>query len=173
MVKYAMPADAVREMLTVLRAKGVSVCVGGGWGVDALIGEQTREHADLDLWVNAADTEMLFAALVDCGIDRLYPWPGDRPWNFVVHDSRSRRVDLHFYEEFDEQRLRYGSATSPFILTSRALSGHGEIAGTPVRCEAPEFALANHAGYELRDTDRHDIALLCHRFDLAPPPSHR
>jgi hypothetical protein len=45
----------------------------------------------------------------------------------------------------------------------------------PVRCERPEFALHNHTGYELRDTDRHDIALL--REHLGPhtpdPPKQR
>ena len=169
MVEYAMPADAARDLLTVVRANGASVCVGGGWGVDALVGEQTREHADLDLWVEAADTEKVFAAFVDCGVDRIYPWPGDRPWNFVVHDSGSRRVDLRFYETFDGHRLRYGNAAHPFIFEGRDLPGRGEIAGMPVRCETPEFALANHAGYELCDTDRHDIATLCDRFDLPPP----
>ena len=32
----------------------VDACVGGGWAVDALLGAQAREHADLDLWVPAA-----------------------------------------------------------------------------------------------------------------------
>ena len=127
MVKYVMPADAARDLLTVLRTHGVSVCVGGGWGVDALVGEQTREHADLDIWADAADTEMLFTAFVDCGVDRIHPWPGDRPWNFVLHDGRSRRVDLHFYEVIDERRLRYGSAANPFILDDRDLSGRGRL----------------------------------------------
>lgn len=29
---------------------GARPCVGGGWAVDALLGEQTRQHSDLDLW---------------------------------------------------------------------------------------------------------------------------
>ena len=32
----------------------MAACVGGGWAVDALLGAQTRGHADRDLWVPAA-----------------------------------------------------------------------------------------------------------------------
>lgn len=31
----------------------VDACVGGGWAVDALLMEQTREHSDLDRWAPA------------------------------------------------------------------------------------------------------------------------
>jgi lincosamide nucleotidyltransferase A/C/D/E len=161
-----MPAEAACALLAALRAHDVAVCVGGGWAVDALVGEQTRQHADLDVWVDAADAEGLFAAFAGQGVDRIHPWPDDRPWNFVLHDGGSRRVDLHFYEPLGEGRLHYGSVVAPFLFTVDDLSGAGKIAGMPVRCERPEFALRNHAGYELRDVDRHDVAVLCERFGL-------
>jgi lincosamide nucleotidyltransferase A/C/D/E len=81
------------------------VTVGGGWAVDALLGEQTRPHTDLDLWASADDFEGLVAALVDAQVDRLLPWPGDRPWNFVLHDGGERRVDLHLYERVGDDLL--------------------------------------------------------------------
>jgi len=43
-------ADVI-EILGWLADAGVAVWLDGGWGVDALIGEQTREHKDLDLIV--------------------------------------------------------------------------------------------------------------------------
>lgn len=164
-----MPPETVRTLTTALRRYGVEVCIGGGWAVDALVGRQTREHLDLDVWVDAEDFEGLVAAFADQGVDRIYPWPGDRPWNFVLHDARSRRVDLHVYETLRDGRLQYGSVTSPYFFSRDNLSGQGEIDGTAVRCERAEFALQNHAGYELRDVDRHDVALLCQRFGLQPP----
>jgi lincosamide nucleotidyltransferase A/C/D/E len=129
---------------------------------------ETRLHADLDIWVEATDTEGLFPALAEQGVDRIYP-PGDRPWNFVLHDGRSRRVDLHLYQALGDGRLHYGSVTSPFLFTEHDLSGAGEIEGMAVRCERPEFALQNHVGYELRDSDRHDVAMLCRHFGMKPP----
>jgi lincosamide nucleotidyltransferase A/C/D/E len=44
-----MTGDDVLAVLAVLREAGAEVWVGGGWGIDALVGEQTRDHRDLDL----------------------------------------------------------------------------------------------------------------------------
>ena len=141
--------------------------------MDALLREQTRQHADLDLWVDAGNFEGLLAGLADQEIDRIYSWPGDRPWNFVLHDGHSRRVDLHLYQTLSDGRLHYGSVEAPFLFTERDLSGEGEIAGVAVRCESAEFALQNRTGYAPRDIDRHDVAVLCGRFGLRPPESYR
>jgi lincosamide nucleotidyltransferase A/C/D/E len=168
-----MPAETARALVAALQEGGVAACVGGGWAVDALVGRQSRRHLDLDVWVDAVDFEGLVAAFVGQGVDRLYPWPGDRPWNFVLHDGSSRRVDLHLYESLGGGRLRYGSTNAPFMFRDEDLSGRGEIAGLSVRCERPEFALANHIGYELREVDRHDVAVLCERFGLQPPEDFR
>jgi hypothetical protein len=47
-------ADVI-EVLDALDSAGVEWWVLGGWGVDALIGEQTRAHKDLDLAVFLTD----------------------------------------------------------------------------------------------------------------------
>jgi lincosamide nucleotidyltransferase A/C/D/E len=90
----------------------------------------------------------------------------------VLHDGQTRRVDLHFYESLDDGQLRYGSLRESFMFTPHDLSGSGEIAGMPVACERPEFAVRNHTGYQPRDTDRHDVGLLCRRFGVQPPASY-
>src|SRR5688500_14871213 len=112
-----MPPEAALTLLTALHEHGVAACVGGGWAVDALVGKQTRKHLDLDIWVDAADFEGLIAAFAGQGVDRLYPWPGDRPWNFVLHDGHTRRVDLHLYETLHNGGLHYGSLNAPFMFT--------------------------------------------------------
>ncbi|MFD7156462.1 nucleotidyltransferase domain-containing protein [Kribbella sp. NPDC059898] len=166
MPDYAMPPETARTLIESLQRNGVDACVGGGWAVDALVGRQTRTHADLDLWVDATDFEPLVATFATEGVDRLHPWPGDRPWNFVLHDGTTRRVDLHLYERLPDDRLHYGSVNTPFLFTPEDLSGRGEIAALPVRCEHPDFALQNHTGYPLREVDHHDIAILRERFNL-------
>jgi hypothetical protein len=40
--------EAVIELYSGLRAEGVRVWVDGGWGIDALLGRQTRPHKDFD-----------------------------------------------------------------------------------------------------------------------------
>jgi hypothetical protein len=46
--RWCSSAD-VLEILAAVAASGADVWVDGGWGIDALVGAQTREHADLDL----------------------------------------------------------------------------------------------------------------------------
>ena len=42
-----MNASDVVELLNRLEEHGIDVWLNGGWGVDALLGHQTREHDDL------------------------------------------------------------------------------------------------------------------------------
>ena len=135
-----MTAGDATALLGGLAEHGVAACVGGGWAVDALLGAQTREHADLDLWAPAADLERLFVVFAERGVDRIFPWPGDRPWNFVLHDGERRRVDLHLYEPRPGGPIHYGSVLDPYPFPVEALAGRGTIAGTEVRCESPRNA---------------------------------
>lgn len=167
-MRHVMRAEDAIALLARLSDHDVDVCVGGGWGVDALLREQTREHSDLDLWVPAAHLERLFLGFAEVGIDRIFPWPGDRPWNFVLHDGKLR-VDLHLYERLPDGSLHYGSAINGVSFPAEALSGEGTIGGTTVRCEAAEWAVRWHTGYQPRDVDRHDVPLLCERFEIELP----
>jgi lincosamide nucleotidyltransferase A/C/D/E len=44
-----MTAEDARALLSALQVAEVGFCLGGGWGVDALLGEQNRLHSDVDL----------------------------------------------------------------------------------------------------------------------------
>ena len=45
-----MGMQTLLAVVGLLEADGIDVWLDGGWGVDALLGQQTREHDDLDLW---------------------------------------------------------------------------------------------------------------------------
>ncbi|MFJ3946329.1 nucleotidyltransferase domain-containing protein [Streptomyces griseoaurantiacus] len=169
MSNFSMSAKDVVALVERLESHGVDACIGGGWGVDALLGEQTRPHADLDVWAPAAQLEGLFRAFAGAGVDRIFPWPNDRPWNFVLHDGAGRRVDLHLYEPLADGSLHYGSVVEGGPFPAEALAGHGSIAGTAVRCESAEWAVRWHTGYEVREVDRHDVPLLCQKFGIPLP----
>jgi lincosamide nucleotidyltransferase A/C/D/E len=168
-----MDESSAIDILVALKAGGVDSCVGGGWAIDALLEEQTRPHADLDLWLSASALEHAIEVFVRVGVDRLYPWGGDRPWNFVVHDGARRRIDLHLYESLSADELYYGGVRTGEAFPAAALAGHGVIGGHLVRCEAPEWALRWHTGYPPRPEDHHDIPRLCDRFGLQHPPAFR
>jgi lincosamide nucleotidyltransferase A/C/D/E len=167
-LEHHMSATDARTLLSALQSAGVDVCLGGGWGVDALLGEENRPHSDLDLWCPAQQLHDLLRVLVHEGVDRVFPWPGDRPWNWVLHDGR-RRVDLHLYEAVKGGLWHYGSALGGDRLPDEALAAEGTVDGLAVRCEAPIWALRFHTGYPARDIDRQDVRRLCERFALTLP----
>lgn len=172
-MQYVIAAEDVVELVTRLDDHGVDVCLSGGWAVDALLGEQTRPHSDLDLWVPAGQLEGLLVALAGMGVDRILPRPGDRPWNFVLHDGDRRSVDLHLYEALPDATVHFGSAVDGITFPADALAGRGTVGDLVVRCEAPQWAVRWHTGYPPRPTDLHDVRLLCARFHLDVPDGFR
>ena len=55
------------KSIATLEQAGVRVWLDGGWGIDALVGEQTREHDDLDCVIALSDAEIARDALAVLG----------------------------------------------------------------------------------------------------------
>ena len=87
-----MAAHEVIRLLDLLQFAGVTVWLDGGWGVDALLEEQTREHDDLDLVAELSEVPRLTKALVDAGYEQV---AGEAPKSFVLVDLQGRQVDVH------------------------------------------------------------------------------
>ena len=168
-----MSAASASRIVRTFTDAGADVVVAGGWAVDALVGTQTRQHSDLDLWLPAAHLGRAVWAASSIGIDRLFPAGDDRPWNIVLHNLGRLRIDLHLYEQIDASSVHFGSVNEPYVFPVEALSGMGTIAGTAVRCESAEWIVRWHQGYQLRDVDRHDVELLCNHFGMPVPDDYQ
>jgi len=93
------PTDAgmrlgeVLAVLVDLRQAGCHFWIAGGWGVDALVGRQTRPRRDLDLAVNAEHEAAAVGALGLLGYRIETDW---RPVRVVVPClSREQQVQFH------------------------------------------------------------------------------
>ncbi|MEO6398499.1 MAG: hypothetical protein ABIP13_08530, partial [Tepidiformaceae bacterium] len=60
-------AEQVLGVVNALAAAGLWRTIDGGWGVDALVGHQNRDHGDLDLVVKLAEIEAVLATLHELG----------------------------------------------------------------------------------------------------------
>ena len=89
-----MHVDDVLRFYGQCNAAGITIWVDGGWAVDALLGSQTRDHADLDIAVQQLDLECLWLMLEESGY-RDVPRDDTRPRNFVLGDDAGRLVDIH------------------------------------------------------------------------------
>jgi lincosamide nucleotidyltransferase A/C/D/E len=161
----------VAEVLEWLGAGEIPVWLNGGWGVDALIGEQTRDHDDLDLIVRDEHVSRVSHALAEHGF-RLSR--GDEG-GFLLTDDRDRVVDLHTVR-FDSRGNAHfeGENRGPFEHPAAAFAATGNIAGRRVVCLSAEAQMTDHAwGYTPGDTDFHDMRLLHERLGTAPIPPYR
>jgi lincosamide nucleotidyltransferase A/C/D/E len=156
------------KLYTLLRDRGVDVWVDGGWGVDALLGEQTRSHRDLDLAVEARNEGGLRALLLSLGYaDK--PREDTSAWNYVLADAAGHEVDVHVIT-FDERGNGiYGPPEDGEMYPASALTGLGTIGGLQVRCIAAADRIKFHTGYEIGEKDYHDVAALSAKFGLALP----
>ncbi len=70
-----------------IEGAGIGAWLDGGWGVDALLGEQTRPHNDVDLVMQVIDVPAMREALAGDGfeLDR-----GEPESNFVLGTSARR-----------------------------------------------------------------------------------
>jgi lincosamide nucleotidyltransferase A/C/D/E len=160
-----MTAEDVLSVLALLRRAKVDIWIGGGWGIDALIGEQTRDHRDLDLMHRQDQEASLMAALSEEGFVESLNW---RPIRFIVTDSDGREIDLHPLVFADDGSAEQASPEPehPFIYPSWCFVS-GTIKGTTVPCLSAAQQVYFHQGYEPSDRDRHDMAQLRHVFGIA------
>ncbi len=185
-----MRAEEAVELYTLLVERGVRVWVDGGWGIDALLGEETRPHKDLDTLVAFDDLGTPADVLAGRGFTLKEIWEENR-WvaypvrlpliggeqlggsavatAFVLRDAASRELDVHALT-LDRRGQGLPAWNADVIYPAEALMGRGVIAGTAVRCLSSQMQMATHTGYALQAKDHHDLRLLHERLGTAYLP---
>jgi lincosamide nucleotidyltransferase A/C/D/E len=151
-----MHAKDVAEVIDALELAELEAWVAGGWGVDMLVGAQTRKHLDLDLVVSDVELTRAHQVLDTIGFrerDRQVLETAELSLSIAFRDDAGRRVDLH---PVDVDAFPASSAD----LDSEAPWVHGSLEGRPVRCLSAVVQLVLHQRYELRYYEHRDVALL-------------
>lgn len=137
-----MPIATARLVLGTLGGAGVRTVIMGGWGVDALVGEQQRPHRDLDLILDHDDLENALATLRGLGFAEWFRNPAPAPFGehgiegdvVVMRDAAMRVVDLH-----------------PMCLAALGTSvATGSIDGREVKCVSASLQVEAHTGNRIR-----------------------
>jgi lincosamide nucleotidyltransferase A/C/D/E len=152
-----MPASSVLEVLDALSVSGCPAWILGGWGVDALVGRQTRPHRDLDLAIDAGQEVAALTALAALGFVVETDW---RPIRVELRAPPSLFVDVHPVAFDAEGNGRQAGPDGTFYEYPKGCFTTGCIAEVPVACATVALQLVGHTGYEPRDVDRHDLDLL-------------
>jgi lincosamide nucleotidyltransferase A/C/D/E len=164
-----MQAETVVRVLDELEAHGIDVWVDGGWSVDALLGEQTRPHNDLDLALPHTQLEQFNQLVAELGyrVDIQHT-----TFNWELVDQAGDRIDVHLVDLTTTRLDRYGIPVyGPGGLEYEVgcFTGRGVIADRPVQCLNAEILVRYHTGYELAETDYHDVFALHERFGIPLP----
>lgn len=166
-----MTADDVIEVVRFLESHGISVWLDGGWGVDALLGEQRRSHKDLDLVMSLQDTDAAMRLLNEHGFALVQ---GGAPKSFVLEDPRGRSLDIHpvRFDDGGDGVYRLDN-DEDWIYPAAGFPGSGVVAGQPVRCLTPSVQMLCHTGYEFGDKDIAEVLALHDRFGVDVPEAYR
>jgi lincosamide nucleotidyltransferase A/C/D/E len=162
-----MDARTLLAIIDVLEADGIDVWIDGGWGVDALLGDETREHDDLDIVVELDQSRRIIELLERFGHSLVVGGP---PKSFVMVDVDGRQVDVHPVA-FDAEGggVYQMDDGKEWVYPAQGFTGRGSVDGRPVRCLSPEVQVLVHAGYELTRKDYRELYLLRQRFGVDPP----
>ena len=169
--KTIMTALDVMDLYTRLDNVGIKIWIDGGWGVDALLGKETRTHEDLDIVIQEKDL-LKFRKILKEKKYKDIEQVDTRSWNFVLGDDKGHKIDVHVIVFDIEENGIYGSLKKGDMYPATSLSGTGIINGHTVKCISPEYMVKFHTGYKLRDSDFHDVLALCERFDIDYPKEY-
>jgi lincosamide nucleotidyltransferase A/C/D/E len=170
--------DAINIYQSLLE-NNIQVWLVGGWGIDALLGEQTRPHKDLDVVMLVDDVGRLCELLSHDGYEFGYLWE-ENLWAvdargvktstaFVLQDADGRELDAHAMRLDAEGNGIPAWDAEGRILKRQDLAGEGIIAGVTVPCFTAEMQMACHTGYELPEKQVRDLELLHKKFGVAYP----
>jgi lincosamide nucleotidyltransferase A/C/D/E len=164
-------AGDVLAVLDALEAEAIGYRVDGGWGIDALVGRQTRAHEDLDLVVARPEVGSVEASLAPLGFAHDATADPGLPARYVLRAPDGRQVDLHvvvYDDAGDGWQELGGGAWGRY--TAGGLRGEGTIGGRRVGCVGADLQLSHHAGYPPDAADRHDVSLLAALLGREVPP---
>jgi lincosamide nucleotidyltransferase A/C/D/E len=102
-----MKSEDVVDVLQYIEQNNIRVWLDGCWGVDALLGEQTRSHEDLDIVIQQQDIPKLRKLLEAQGYKDVER-DDTSAWNFVLGDDDGHEIDVHAVIFDEEQNGLYG-----------------------------------------------------------------
>jgi lincosamide nucleotidyltransferase A/C/D/E len=168
--------DAIRIYMT-LMDNGMQAWVTGGWGIDALLGRQTRPHKDLDVLMLLDDIIRMRAMLGGGGYGLKELWSenlqtvdaegNETATAYVLQDPEGREIDVHALRPSGRGKwIPAWEDTELRTFTKEDLGGKGWIAGERVQCISAEMQVRSHTGYTLPETHVRDLELLREKFGV-------
>ncbi len=174
-----MTAEKLLAIHADLKKMGVTIYLDGGWGTDALLGEETRPHKDVDFFIEKKNLEEVRQYFFDRGFkpseEESSTW-----WHFLLENTDSI-VDIHVIDFDSSGRGVYGPPENGAVFPADAFTGIGHVNDVEVLCLSADYrvlcltvayGVITRTGYTLKETDYQDIEKLCNKFNIDMPPEY-
>ncbi len=170
-LKTTIEAKDIIDIIGLLEAENIDIWLDGGWGVDALLEEQTRLHKDVDVIVHIDNVQKMQCVLERQGF-RLAS--GGAPTNFVLRDEKGREVNV-YPVRFDKKgngiyRMENGE---DWVYPREGFTGKGKVDNRRVHCLTAKTQMLCHTGYEPSEKDFNEMKALHQRFGVEYPEQYK
>lgn len=142
------------NVLDLMESVGMRYWLDGGWGVDVLLGKQTREHRDVDINFDARYTDALIGTLISHGYEITTDW---RPVRIELYHPELSYVDIHPFVINEDGTAKQADLEGGWYEFEADYFGSAVFEGRKIPCISAKGQKVFHTGYELREVDKHDI----------------
>lgn len=157
-LKGEVTARRLLEVVRALDTSGVTYWIAGGWGVDALVGRQTRRHDDLDVVLDdfhtCAPTVCQRLSALGFSLTERHFQPVWMPDQWVLEDANGARIDVLSLDRHLVTSAGHG------ILGEADLFAQGRVGEHSVPCLSLLTQRVVHSGFPPRSVHRRDLELL-------------
>lgn len=148
-------------ILDLLDELNIRYWVDGGWGVDVLIGRQTREHRDVDIDFDADFEGILIKTLEKAGYEITTDW---RPSRVELFHPRHGYIDIHPLIIDQSSKAKQANPEGGWYYFEAQWFSKANFEGRTIPCISLEAQKLFHSGYELREVDKDDLKSLHDAF---------
>ncbi|MGG7078599.1 nucleotidyltransferase domain-containing protein [Clostridium sardiniense] len=152
--KETVTQEDLLKVLNLIDNTGISYWLDGGWGVDVLVGKQTREHRDVDINFDSKYTEKLLQILKENGYEIVTDWS---PVRIELYHPHLGYIDIHPFILNDNGTAKQADLEGGWYEFEADFFGNAIFNGRIIPCISAKGQKIFHTGYELREVDKHDI----------------
>ncbi len=165
MRKETTTLDNLFSVLDIFEMLSCRYWLDGGWGVDALVGRQTRDHRDVDIDFDASRFDEVLDTLEAKGyaIDT-----DERPVRVELYCDSLGYLDIHPFVLNDDGTSKQANSEGGWYEFIPEHFGTAVLEGRTIPCISPLGQKVFHSGYEPRDVDIHDLELIDSLTEATP-----
>ena len=153
--------DSFLLIIDLLNELQIQYWVEGGWGIDLLLGKQTREHRDIDIDFDASVESVLMEKLLEHGYQLM---TDERPTRVELYHPEHGYLDLHPFDLSEPGKMKQANPEGGWFELEAAWFSEAIFESRWIPCVSVEGQRLFHSGYELRTVDQLDLEQLNARY---------